>query len=591
MPVSNSRDLLGQLSNLEKSFHEFSFEELTVNDAKALKEMFTEFRKNLENQIFPSKAEERPLIPKNTVIPKAKVEAPGENQNTNMAQVSHELRTPLNSIIGFTHSLQEESLTPSQQKKVQAIQMASSALLNIIKELLEYSKLSADAKVVQKVDFKLRSFIQDMVFLCETLVIDGNIKISTTIGKEVPEYIIGDPSKLSQVLLNLIGNSIKFVPKGEIRLNIDVKVKSKDACVLEFKVEDNGIGIPKDRLSGIFEGYSYLQSEAFQNYGGRGLGLPITKEIIEKQNGTIGIHSVEGQGTLVHFEIPFGIGSSKKESFQSTQNRAVPRGKELLKGMSILVFEDNLMHQQLLQEQLGKLGCKVYTQVGLTKGLSILASNTIDVVLMDVKIPNLDGYEITKAIRSHNNRKINQVPIIAFSTAFSANDKQKYANLKINDLLLKPYTLDELILKLVKYKKRAPMTPNQNELLRKKMIEPKETTVLDLENLLNECFEEVDMLKELVQLLKNNVMEFVGSVKVSLKVNDMKSIALSAHKLKAGMAMIKAEGMRNLIVSLEAQAKNERPFEVNELFESFLVDYPLLEHNIDKELERIIKSR
>jgi len=210
---------------------------------------------------------------------------------------------------------------------------------------------------------------------------------------------------------------------------------------------------------------------------------------------------------------------------------------------------------------------------------------------MDLKMPILNGFEITKAIRSHQNKSISNIPIIAFSADFSESDKQKCAELEINDLLLKPYTLDELILKLVKNKKRFSMTPNHDDLLRKKMIETKETTTLNLDTLLKDCFGEVEMLQELVHLLKNNVIEFLGNVKISLNVNDMKSVALSAHKLKAGLAMIKATGMRNLIVELEAQAKNDRPFEVKELYAEFLADYPLLEINIDKELERISKSK
>ena len=358
-----------------------------------------------------------------------------------------------------------------------------------------------------------------------------------------------------------------------------------------FKLQDNGIGIPKDKLSTIFESYNQGQAETFQNYGGTGLGLSITKEIIEKQKGEIKINSIEGQGTSVTFSIPFGIGSLKKNATIHTRTIDVQKGKELLNGANVLVFEDNLMNQHLVKEQLGKWGCKVYTQVGLNKGLSILASKNIDVVLMDLKMPILNGFEITKAIRSHQNKNISNIPIIAFSADFSESDKQKCAELGINDLLLKPYTNDELILKLVKNKKRFNMTPNQDDLLRKKMIEPKETTTLNLDTLLKDCFGEVEMLQELVHLLKNNVIEFLGNVKISLNVNDMKSVALSAHKLKAGLAMIKATGMRNLIVELEAQAKNDRPFEVKELYAEFLADYPLLESNIDKELERISKSK
>tara|TARA_R110002074_G_scaffold168791_1_gene330253 strand:- start:21155 stop:22915 length:1761 start_codon:yes stop_codon:yes gene_type:complete len=586
MSISKTSDLLDQLSQLERSVSEFSFEELSADEAKELKNSFNTFKFSLESQIFAPNQNSDSIKKEPLMV----VDQQEVSQKEFITHVSHEIRTPLNSIIGFANLLKEEKLTTSQQKKVEAIQFASDTLLKLINEVLDYSKISSGNTSFESIDFKLHGLLNDVMFLCETLLVDSQVELLIDIDKSVPKVLKGDPSKLTQVILNLVGNSIKFVNQGYIKLGVFVKEVKENAYVLEFSVSDTGIGISKEKINSIFERYSQADNDTYLKYGGTGLGLSITKEIIEKQNGEIEINSVVGKGTTVSFTIPFSKGDVNKLSIEKTKNFNIKEAKKLLEGAEIMVFEDNLMNQHLILEQLTKWGCNVHTNVTLDKGLAILATKKVDLILMDLKMPNLNGFEVSKAIRLNENKLISNTPIVAFSADFTEQDGKDCDSIGINDFLLKPYTLNDLMSIIVKNKRENNPNEEFGLILHKQMIEPKETTIVDLNSLLKDCFGELEMLNELIKLFKTNVLEFIGNVRIHLKSNNLEDIAFSAHKLKASFAMLKATGMHNLILELEANCKANKPEMVKDLYESFLNDYPLLENNLNIDLERLNKK-
>ncbi|SIR19276.1 ATP-binding protein [Maribacter ulvicola] len=586
MSISKTKDLLGQLSQLESTVSAFSFEELNADQANELKSSFNSFRTSLEKHIYTPNMDE-------IVANKMEVTATNQqdiSEKQFITQVSHEIRTPLNSIIGFANLLKEEKLTKGQHKKVDAIQFASNTLLKLINEVLDYAKISSGNSKFESVDFNLHSLLKDVMFLCETLVLDRKIELLIEIDENVPKIITGDPSKLSQILLNLLGNSVKFVERGFIKLEVFTKQRNDNAFLLEFSVADTGIGIPKEKMDTIFNGYIQAADDTCKKYGGTGLGLTITKEIINKLKGNIEIDSTVSKGTTVRFRLPYLQGN-----IATLPNKSIKKAKhnfktELLAGTEILVFEDNKMNECLIVEQLTKWGCTVHVDTDLDKGLYVLSTKKIDLILMDLKMPGQNGFEVSRAIRSHKNAKVNSVPIIAFSADFTQQDSEKCKEIGINDFLLKPYTLEDLQTTLLKNKENKIEQTEFLSILQKPMIEPKETTVVDLNLLLKDCFGEIDMLSQLVKLFKINAIEFIGNVKIHLKSGNLKEIGLSAHKLKAGFAMIKAEGMRKLIVELEHSCKANELEKVKELYEVFLNDYPLLEDNLSKELE-IMKKK
>lgn len=591
MSAINTKDLLSQLSQLELSLKKFSFEELSAEEASSLGSSFRHFKELLENKIFNPNAQ----LPEVQNDKKIGQEI-SENKKTKdsahlIAHVSHEIRTPLNGIIGFANLLSEEDLKPGQLKKVHAIQSTSHALMEIINEVLEYSKLTSGVDDFNAIDFNFKALVQDVMFLCKTLILDKNVHLQATIDPEIPHTLLGDPSKLSQILLNLMGNAIKFVEKGHIKLTIDFKQKKGKDYVLNFKVADTGIGISKLQLKTIFESYKQADSSTYSKYGGSGLGLSIVKEIIEKQGGHIDVKSELGVGTTFQFTIPFEKGNELNIPKKVTTSINVNKGKELLRGTRFLVFEDNLLNQHLISEQLNKWGCKVYVTADAKKGLGILKSQSIDIVLMDLKMPGMSGFEITKTIRSIENSYINSVPIIAISADFTARDQESCVTSGIDDFILKPYTLDELLLKTLKQKKEKALTADSKALLKRNTIIVKQPIDINLDKVFEDCFGEIEILTELIRLFKQNVFEFIGAVKINLKNNNLKEVSLSAHKLKAGLAMINACHLRSLIVSIEASCKNNDDMEVARLYHEFLNAYPDNEKVINQQLAELKKNK
>lgn len=582
MSILKTKDLLSQLAQLESSLNDFSFEELTTEEAALLKTSFNTFRNRLEKRILnPNEVVTSEKTKKNSedVIKK------DANDSKLIAHISHEIRTPLNGIIGFANLLRDEKLNPSQLKKVDAIQNASYNLRDIINEVLEYSKITSGVDGLDIIDFNFRGLVNDVIFLCQTLILDKRVDLRVSIDSKIPKTIIGDPSKLSQVLLNLLGNAIKFVDKGHIELAVGIQSKSQDDYVLEFKVTDTGIGIPQEKLKTIFESFKQAQKDTFNTYGGTGLGLSIVKELIEKQNGEISVVSVEGEGTTFTFTIPYKKGKAINIPAKKVNTINIEKGRALLRGAKILVFEDNLMNQHLITEQLHKWGCKVYITADAEKGLTILETDAIDLILMDLKMPNRDGFEISEEIRSKTH--LEHVPIIALSADFTVHDQERCVSAGINDFLLKPYTLDELLIKVLKNRKEKSLTPESKDLLKKETISKDTANSFDLQHILGECFGEIDMLRELVRLFKQNVYEFIGATKIGLGTSDFKEISLCAHKLKASLSMFKALQLRDIIVAMEESCKAKNGEETSRLFQDFLKSYPSFENQIDTALNKL----
>lgn len=587
MSKLKTKDLIGQLSDLETSLNGFSFEELSSKDAKILKNSFNRFKTQLNNQIFGTDRILEEDFSANEIISLPTV----AQDNKLIAHVSHEIRTPLNGIIGFANLLREENLTAGQFKKVDAIQSASYNLMEIINEVLEYSKLTAGIEDFDSVDFNLHGLIKDVMFLCQTLIVDKSVTLNIDIAPDVPKILIGDPSKLSQIFLNLLGNAIKFVEKGQISLLVAVSEQKKGVHMLQFSVKDTGIGISKEQLGHVFESYKQAELDTFQKYGGSGLGLSIVKEIVEKQGGTISVTSILGTGTTFKFLIPFRKGNIQNIPKNKPKPISTEEGRELLGGTKILVFEDNELNQHLISEQLTKWNCITYVTANPKEGLTLLKTEGIDIVLMDLKMPEMSGFEISKCIRASKDTKLNQVPIIAFSADFTAQDQEQCYASGINDFLLKPYTLNELMIKLLKRKKERDLTQASLKLLQQETIISTEqkSEAVDLRELLQECYGEIEMIEELVRLFKQNIYEFIGAVKIAICNQNFEEIYQASHKIKAGLALMNTNDLKRLIIGIEEGAKNTELAKIELLFTQFIVQYPLKEAQIDKELKKLKK--
>ena len=503
-----SKNLLSQISDLEIALNNFSFEELTTNEAGLLKQSFDRFKNELETKIWGSAAKD-PVNPKTT-----------RNSTLNgrdaqlIAKVSHEIRTPLNGIMGFTDLLKEGDLNEVQKEQVHAIQAASTTLLEIINELLEFSKLEAGSEEFNELPFNFHNLIKEVSYLCETLIVDKKISFEVKTDPKIPEILLGDPSKLTQVLLNLLGNAIKFVENGGVSLSTRIIRICHNKATIEFIIEDTGIGISQEDLKHIFDAFRQAGQHTFSKYGGTGLGLSIVKQIVDKLGGTIAVKSKLQQGTQFTMTLEYSIGQKQSFKMKTKSENSQPTVDTL----KVLVFEDNPLNQWLIKKRLKSWGCTFFVTEDAVEGLRILNDEHIDVVFMDLHMPVVDGYEITRRIRASGVQRISTVPVIALTADFTAQDKEKANQDGINDFILKPYTPEELLEKLIHYGHSKPTSTEFKGILKEPdHLAPnaEQLTKLDLTEVLEDCMGEIEMLQELVELYKRNALEFIGKTKLT----------------------------------------------------------------------------
>ena len=582
----NTKELLTQLSNIENGLDQFSFDELSVQEASELKKTFESFKNGLESKVFREHDVDTEIVDGQKV---ANSDA-ARKESSLIANVSHEIRTPLNGIVGFIDLLKETKLTKEQQEITNALKLASNNLMSTINELLDFSKLSAGKEQFEVVTFNLQNLLNELGYLTQTLIVDKKIKFNLKVDKAIPENIIGDPSKLTHVLLNLLGNAVKFVEKGEINLAVNLISTKVNELRLEFTISDTGIGIAKDKLNKIFDSYQQAEMDTHIKYGGSGLGLSIVKEIIEQLDGKMSVSSTLGLGTTFKLEIPYQkvvLGAKREKKVEDK----VEKVSNPLTGMTILVFEDNVLNQKLITSRLKNWGCKtIVTDNGLY-GLKILKEHKIDLVLMDLRMPGMTGFEITKQIRKNTNKKINDITVIALSADFSNSDKEQLKVLGINDFILKPFKPDDLLEKIVNSKNRK-MTESETKM---EIMEPINkallTEELDLEPVFKDCMGKIELLDELVTLFNKNILEFVGKTKVHLLNDDFDGVAFTAHKIKSGLRMFKLNNLIETCEQMSLVCKSDKDIKhLSFLYEQFLTEYERIAPKIELEIQRLRKK-
>ncbi|MCP4977759.1 MAG: response regulator [Maribacter sp.] len=589
-----AKEILTHLSRMEVMLSDFSFEELTSEEGTHLKKSFNSFKTCLDEMIFKPASIPAPgnhaAISKQTNHSSAIV---GNKTTTNstmlIAKVSHEIRTPLNGIIGFTDLLKEEPLSKKQLSQINAIQSASNSLMEIINELLDYSKLSSGLGNFETNNFNFQNVVNDVVYLCNTLITRKDVRLITKIDSNIPNILLGDPSKLSQVLINLLGNSIKFVEKGEILLNIKIKKRDRNSIHLEFTIKDTGIGISKNNLNHIFDPFKQADQNTFVNYGGSGLGLSIVKQIIERSKGEITVASELGVGTTFKFLLPYKIGKNKGMVKKDESTFSLDEGIKLVKNMNILVFEDNIINQKLIETRLKSWECETFITDDAYTGLDILENHAIDIVLMDLRMPVLNGFEVTGLIRKNHNQSINQVPVIALSADFTAQNKEQCQIHGINDFILKPYSPEELISKLIKNRAGDERLTSEERSLKNQEDDIKRAdTKIDLSKILDDCMGDYELLGNLIRLFKQNALEFIGAYRIHIKNKDLEALAFAAHKLKSGLGMLQANTLLSIVEQVQKFSKDgSNLVELEKLKANFLEEYSVVECVIDYEMEKL----
>jgi PAS domain S-box-containing protein len=370
-----------------------------------------------------------------------------------LSNMSHEIRTPMNAVIGMSHLLMQEGPTPSQVEYLKTLRFSAENLLVLINDILDLSKIEAGMIVFEPIDFSLIDLLNDIRQTVAYKADEKGIKLKIWLDSDLPSVVIGDPVRLSQILINLIGNAIKFTNKGFVEVNVNVKALLADKVTIDFSVSDTGIGIAGDQLEHIFESFTQASANTTRKYGGSGLGLAITKKLLELLNSQIQVKSELGKGSTFFFDISFNkavqtVATSVNNIGQSTID------PERLKDIRLLLVEDNDINRIVAGKFLLKWGITIdYAGNGLI-ALEKVKSKQYDIILMDLQMPEMDGYDATKAIRGTADPYYQAVPIIALTASAMLDVRDRVFLVGMNDYVSKPFNPNDLYNKIVKYTRR-----------------------------------------------------------------------------------------------------------------------------------------
>lgn len=359
-----------------------------------------------------------------------------------LSVISHEIRTPLNAVVGISDLLLYNDPKEEQLENLEALQFSSKHLLSLINDVLDYSKMEAGKLVLEEIPFSLSKILNGIHETFKKEALEKNIQFTSKIAPQIPDKLIGDPTRLTQLLNNLVSNSIKFTNEGQVVLSVDYKTE-KSGYVILFKVSDTGIGIPQEFIELIFESFSQVGIHTARTYGGTGLGLAIVKRLIDLHNTKIYVSSELNKGSEFEFSIYYE--EDKKQSSLLTRTVSTNLSFEAMK---VLVVDDNSMNILITKQFLKHWNVEVFEAGGGKEAIESLKKNDVDVVLLDVQMPEMDGYETCKTIRS--NKTWEKLPIIAFTADASEVVHQKTVEAGMNEIVYKPFNAEDLFLKIQK---------------------------------------------------------------------------------------------------------------------------------------------
>ncbi|GAB5410100.1 MAG: hypothetical protein BalsKO_24650 [Balneolaceae bacterium] len=366
-----------------------------------------------------------------------------------LATMSHEIRTPMNAIMGMTHLLQKDNPRQEQLEALNILDFSGKTLLSLIDDVLDFSKIEAGKLEFEHTEFELDKLIGTITESFKVMAVNKSLELKNHVEHDIQNVLIGDPARLTQILNNLLSNALKFTERGTIDLNITKLSDSKEAVALEFSVVDTGIGIPKDRMETIFDSFTQASGNTKRLYGGTGLGLTISKQLTELQGGKLWVDSEEGIGSTFYVEMTFEKG--KGDSILNRGEVVTPAQQEQLKGKKILLAEDNVVNQKVMRRFLERWEVEMTIVDNGKQAVEAIEKENFDAVLMDLQMPEMDGYESTVAIRSLSDPNKRNVPIIALTAAALKEVKEKVFAAGMNDFITKPFNPIELQQKLSDY--------------------------------------------------------------------------------------------------------------------------------------------
>ncbi len=516
--------------------------------------------------ILTNTINERKEFEKQLEESRQKAEESLETRKLFLANISHEIRTPINAISGMSGILADTEISETQKQYVKAIQSSSKSLMVIVNDILDMSKLESGKFSAEFIPFEIRSVLDPLYTTYLLRTDEKGIAFSVEYPNEMPKWLFGDPTRLGQILNNLISNAIKFTDTGKVTLNItiDKKGKHNEFC---FSVTDTGIGIDPEKLKTIFEFFSQEDNTITRRFGGTGLGLAISKSIAELLGGEIIVESEKNVGSTFKFCV------TMPEASLQLKNESIVQSD--LTGKNVLIVEDNELNRFLAVTILKKWNANIHIAVNGEEAVKAVSDLEIDIILMDIQMPVMDGVAAAVAIRSVLK---SNVPIIALTANALESEKEKCWQAGMNEYITKPYNPEFLREKIIFLTENNSKSEDQN------------SELISLDNLSTLMNGSKEQMIRLTSVFLDQIEKHFNELKFALNENDLDQITAVTHKLKSSFKLFGMNKTGILLERIEQRAKTLKHHELNSELQIILNMQPRITYLLKKELNQLILS-